>query len=260
SDYEKEPEDFAAGTCVHLTKYWDTLQALNIPREECAYGSDIDDGSNELKILEGLYGEEVERGPVRKFINRSYHEFNPNGNLQDPTFIVGIEFGSVEIFRVVVRAHAVKQTRNDKFSESDPNKYYRARNVARHMIKCVVEEQYSKLWEYDVNLKRMNPDSSVIFKFSQQQCDENPRQLLTAIRVTPNNQMYLVAYALVESNYKDTWTWFLEQLAVDLGINNSFGVVCISDKQKGLLDAIGDLFPNSEHRLCVKHFYNNFKV
>ncbi|KAK0586210.1 hypothetical protein LWI29_002814 [Acer saccharum] len=30
-------------------------------------------------------------------------------------------------------------------------------------------------------------------------------QLLTAIGVDPNNQMYLVAYALVESECKDTW-------------------------------------------------------
>ncbi|KAK3224984.1 hypothetical protein Dsin_004846 [Dipteronia sinensis] len=34
----------------------------------------------------------------------------------------------------------------------------------------------------------------------------------------------------------------------------------ITDKQKGLIDAIGDLFPNYEHRFCVKQFYNNFKV
>lgn len=32
----------------------------------------------------------------------------------------------------------------------------------------------------------------------------------------------------------------------------------ITNKQKGLLDAIGDLFPNSEHRHCLKHLYKNF--
>ena len=50
-------------------------------------------------------------------------------------------------------------------------------------------------------------------------------QLLTAIRVDSNNQMYPVAYALVEAETKDTWGWFLEQLAVDLELNNSFGIV-----------------------------------
>ncbi|KAK3222694.1 hypothetical protein Dsin_009719 [Dipteronia sinensis] len=36
-------------------------------------------------------------------------------------------------------------------------------------------------------------------------------------------------------------------------------MIKINDKQKGLIDAIGDLFPNSKHRFCVKHLYNNFK-
>ncbi|KAK3205209.1 hypothetical protein Dsin_019255 [Dipteronia sinensis] len=71
--------------------------------------------------------------------------------------------------------------------------------------------------------------------------------------------MYPVAYVLVESECKDTWTWFLEQLAVDLGINNYFGVVWISDKQKGLIDAIGDLFPNSEHRFFCQPFLQQFQ-
>ncbi|KAI9178238.1 hypothetical protein LWI28_024235 [Acer negundo] len=73
-------------------------------------------------------------------------------------------------------------------------------------------------------------------------------QLLTAIGVDPNNQMYPVAYALVESECKETWFWFLKLLAVDLELNNSHGIVWITNKQKGLIYAIGDLFPNSEHR------------
>ncbi|KAK2646807.1 hypothetical protein Ddye_022002 [Dipteronia dyeriana] len=48
-------------------------------------------------------------------------------------------------------------------------------------------------------------------------------------------------------------------LAVDLEINNSYGMVWISDKQNGLIEAISELFPHSEHRFYVKHFHNNFK-
>ncbi|KAK0597192.1 hypothetical protein LWI29_022767 [Acer saccharum] len=81
SDYEQELDDLAADTCVDFTKYWDTLQVTNIPCEEYAYGSNIDDGSDELRSLEGSDGEEVEGGPLRKFINRSYHEFNPRRDM-----------------------------------------------------------------------------------------------------------------------------------------------------------------------------------
>ena len=48
-------------------------------------------------------------------------------------------------------------------------------------------------------------------------------------------------------------------LGKDLEINNSYAIVWITDKQKGLIDAIAQLFPNSEHRFCVRHMYNNFK-
>ncbi|KAK0605702.1 hypothetical protein LWI29_029774 [Acer saccharum] len=85
-------------------------------------------------------------------------------------------------------------------------------------------------------------------------------QLLIAIGVDPNNQMYPVAYALVESECKDTRCWFLKLLGADLELNNSYGIVWITNKQKGLIDAIGELFPNSKHRFYVKHFYNNFKL
>ncbi|KAH7837735.1 hypothetical protein Vadar_017399 [Vaccinium darrowii] len=33
----------------------------------------------------------------------------------------------------------------------------------------------------------------------------------------------------------------------------------MTDKQKGLIDAVGELFPNAGHRFCVRHLYNNFK-
>ncbi|KAK3221573.1 hypothetical protein Dsin_008598 [Dipteronia sinensis] len=60
-------------------------------------------------------------------------------------------------------------------------------------------------------------------------------QLFTAVRVDPNNQMCPVAYGLVESECKDTWCWFLELLGADLELNNFYGIVWITDKQKGLM-------------------------
>ncbi|KAK2659660.1 hypothetical protein Ddye_006193 [Dipteronia dyeriana] len=72
--------------------------------------------------------------------------------------------------------------------------------------------------------------------------------------------MYHVAYALVESGCRETWLWFLELLGEDLELNNSHVIMWITNKQKGLIDGIRELFPHSEHRFCLKHFYNNFKA
>ncbi|KAK0586338.1 hypothetical protein LWI29_005213 [Acer saccharum] len=381
SDYEQEPEDIAANTCVDPTRDWESLQVAVIPHAECGSGSDLDLGSDDLRSLDGSDGEEDDGGPRRKFIKTNYHEFNPRCDLQDPIFRVGMEFGSADLFRKAIRAHAVKHRRVVKFKKNDPNRikavcmgegcqwfvyaswladhktfkikslvdehtcvmsfrnkfvnskmiaekyvgqwrvnpdwnfaglsqqlrtdtsvdasvwqYYRARKAARQMIQGSVKEQYSKLWEYGAEIRRMNPGSTVMIKCTEGHGDENPRferlymclvalkkgwkegcrpilgldgcfikgyhtgQLLTAIGVDPNNQMYPVAYALVESECKDTWSWFLKHLTDDLGLNNSYGIVWITDKQKGLIDVIREQFPNSEHRFCVKHLYNNFKT
>jgi hypothetical protein len=33
----------------------------------------------------------------------------------------------------------------------------------------------------------------------------------------------------------------------------------LSDKQKGLINAVRDVFPESEHRFCVRHMWQNFQ-
>ncbi|BBN69686.1 hypothetical protein Prudu_1103S000100 [Prunus dulcis] len=44
------------------------------------------------------------------------------------------------------------------------------------------------------------------------------------------------------------------------GIENGNGWVFITDKQKGLGNALHALMPNAEHRHCVRHLHNNFKL
>jgi hypothetical protein len=58
-------------------------------------------------------------------------------------------------------------------------------------------------------------------------------ELLCAIARDANNQMYPLAWAVVEQETSDTWEWFLGLLIKDLDINDSgAGWVFISDKQK----------------------------
>ncbi|KAK2647879.1 hypothetical protein Ddye_015368 [Dipteronia dyeriana] len=171
-----------------------------------------------------------------------------------------------------------QQLRTDTNVDASVWQYHRARNDARQMIQGSVKEQYSKLWEYGAEIRKMNPKSTFMVKCSEGDGDGSPRferlyicptalkkgwkegcrpilgldgcfikgfhtgQLLTVIGVDPNNHMYLVAYALVESECRDTWSWFLKLLGDDLELNNSYGIVWITDKQKGLIDAIENSF------------------
>ncbi|RYR14202.1 hypothetical protein Ahy_B04g070798 isoform A [Arachis hypogaea] len=57
-------------------------------------------------------------------------------------------------------------------------------------------------------------------------------QLLTAIGWDPNDQMLPVAYAVVEAETKDSWTWFLSHLATDIGVEKMGRTTFMSDQQK----------------------------
>ncbi|XP_016164217.1 uncharacterized protein LOC107606698 [Arachis ipaensis] len=75
-------------------------------------------------------------------------------------------------------------------------------------------------------------------------------QLLTAIGWDPNDQMLPIAYAVVEAETKDSWTWFLNHLASDIGIEKMRRTTFMSDQQKGLLLAYEDVIPGVENRFC----------
>ncbi|KAK0585464.1 hypothetical protein LWI29_028919 [Acer saccharum] len=162
-------------------------------------------------------------------------------------------------------ARLSQQLRTETSMDASLWQYYCDKNVARDMILGSVKEQYSKLWEYSAELRMMNPRSLVIMKCSEEAIGENPRferlyicmavlkegwkegympilvldscfikgyhigQLLTAIEVDLNNQMYIVVYALVEFECKETWFWILELLAADLELNNSHWIMWITD-------------------------------
>ncbi|KAL5557490.1 hypothetical protein UlMin_039726 [Ulmus minor] len=113
-------------------------------------------------------------------------------------------------------------------------------------------QQYARLWDYYAEVRRSNPGSTVQMKCRTVRGDDNPHfqrlyiclgnlkaswrtgcrpilgldgcfikghhkgQLLAAVGVDGNNQMYPVAYAVVESETKETWRWFSEFLNEDL--------------------------------------------
>ncbi|XP_027158540.1 uncharacterized protein LOC113760170 [Coffea eugenioides] len=85
-------------------------------------------------------------------------------------------------------------------------------------------------------------------------------QLMSAIGRDANNQMFPIAMALVESECKDSWGWFLDSFTDAIGTPIERGWVFLSDRQKGLIDCIENKYPRVEHRFCVKHMYANFKL
>ncbi|XP_019196663.1 PREDICTED: uncharacterized protein LOC109190596 [Ipomoea nil] len=175
---------------------------------------------------------------------------------------------------------------------------YRAKHKALKQLQGDDSEQFNLLNDYCEELKRSNPGSSVKMKVdSEFSVNGRPRflrlyvcfaackegflrgcrpffgldgchlkgcqkggQLLSAVGVDGDNSLFPIAFAIVEGENKDSWYWFLELLDNDLNISsNSSAWTLISDKQKGLIPAVEELFPVMEHRFCVRHMHANFQ-
>ncbi|XP_050222659.1 uncharacterized protein LOC126672747 [Mercurialis annua] len=80
-------------------------------------------------------------------------------------------------------------------------------------------------------------------------------QLLYAIGHDGNNQMFPIAWAVVQVENRDNWAWFLRCLKHDLPLEQGDGYVIISDMQKGLESAMREYLPEVEHRRCARHVY-----
>ncbi|XP_076896644.1 uncharacterized protein LOC143549672 [Bidens hawaiensis] len=87
-----------------------------------------------------------------------------------------------------------------------------------------------------------------------------PGQMLTAVGLDSNNGTYHVCYEIVESESNNSWTWFLELLSQDLEIVSNSRFTFMSDRKKGLLQAIQTLFPCAEHRNYLRHIHDNMKL
>ncbi|XP_074351338.1 uncharacterized protein LOC141690432 [Apium graveolens] len=81
--------------------------------------------------------------------------------------------------------------------------------------------------------------------------------LLTAVATDPNDGMYPLAWAQVEAENNDSWEWFIRLLKDDLRMENEGSYTFISDRQKGLVNALESQVSAAEHRFCVMHQYKN---
>ncbi|GKA97220.1 hypothetical protein Tco_0825114 [Tanacetum coccineum] len=133
-----------------------------------------------------------------------------------------------------------------------------------------VGSQYDRLVDYCDELKRSNPDTIVSMQVdplanekhlfnsyyvSIQQFKEGWKagckkiicmdgcflkgicqgELLAAVGRDANNQIYLIAWVLVQVENIENWEWFLRYMSKDLDLNDGTGLALIFDGHKGIL-------------------------
>jgi hypothetical protein len=183
----------------------------------------------------------------------------------------------------------------DMFADVSTSKCKHAKQIVMEKLLSGMKNEYNRVFDYQLELLRSNPGSIVAVKLDPSNMHQNIFQsfyvcfnalklgfkagcrkvigldgcffkgvvkgeLLCAIARDANNQMYPLAWAVVEMETNETWKWFIAMLIKDLDINNNGdGWVFISDQQKGLINAMKDYLPKAEHRMCARHIYANWR-
>ncbi|XP_072080973.1 uncharacterized protein [Arachis hypogaea] len=153
--------------------------------------------------------------------------------------------------------------------ELTKSKASRVRQFALNELQETYIEQYRRLYDYCHDLLKTNLGSSVHLKvqrppkFASERpipgVDLRPRFEMIYVMLDACRRSFMASYAVVKAETKDSWTWFLQHLCDDLGVDKIKTCTFMSDQQKGLVSTFEELLPGVDHRFCVRHLYANFK-
>ncbi|GKV06937.1 hypothetical protein SLEP1_g18754 [Rubroshorea leprosula] len=189
------------------------------------------------------------------------------------------------------RGDVFEAIRDDLGVELTPVQRKKTKDKLKKKFESVSNAEYNRLFDYANELRSKDPEASVVLQCCRQSVDTTPTflrmyvcfsalkkgflagcrrvigvdgaflkgaykgELLTAVGRDANNQMYPIAWAVVEVEKKETWEWFFEELRKDLLMGDGSRFCIMSDQQK----AVEELFPCAEHRFCARHKYSNFR-
>ncbi|MQM02623.1 hypothetical protein Taro_035398 [Colocasia esculenta] len=80
--------------------------------------------------------------------------------------------------------------------------------------------------------------------------------ILAASVLNGNNELFTIAYSIADLETYDNWVWFLQSLKKTLLSDRR--IAFLSDRGKGLKEAIPDIFSNDHHGYCFQHIMQNF--
>ena len=174
------------------------------------------------------------------------------------------------------------------------SKAYRAKEVTMKQINGSHEESYAKLRQYCEDIVNTNPASTAFIeaiddgKFKRMFVSFGAAAkgfvhcvpilgldgthlkskylgiLLSATSIDALGSLFPIAHAVVDTENDTNWLWFLTILRESVIEPNAPAfveeghLVLLSDRQKGLLDGVKNVFPTNPHGYCLRHLEDNF--
>ncbi|XP_056848936.1 uncharacterized protein LOC130499057 [Raphanus sativus] len=161
-----------------------------------------------------------------------------------------------------------------------------AREFAIHVVRGIPEQSFGKIPKYLYMLREANPGTQTFyetdvdgkFRFLFLSFGQSIRGfhtsmrkvlvvdgtflkskykgvLLVATALDGNSNLYPIAFAVVDSENDRSWDWFLRHLKLVVADERSLAFV--SDRNGSLCKAIQNVYPLSQHGICIHHLLNN---
>ncbi|KAF7817740.1 putative transcription factor WRKY family [Senna tora] len=85
--------------------------------------------------------------------------------------------------------------------------------------------------------------------------------LLCAAAVDADDALFPLAIAVVDVESDENWMWFMSEIRKLLGVNtdNMPRLTILSERQKGVVEAVETHFPSAFHGFCLRYISENFR-
>ncbi|KAL0404805.1 UNVERIFIED_CONTAM: hypothetical protein Sradi_2121300, partial [Sesamum radiatum] len=229
------------------------------------------ENEDDLVSLEGSEGSDTEKHPVYK----------ESASMKNLNLVVGMKFENAAQFRVVLRDWCIRNGIDLEFLRNEAKRVtakckvqgcewrihaspiqggptFQIKTIkgehtcARTYVNRLANASYiAKRIENAIRDHPTIPVQQLKNRIlSKCNVDVSRFKLLVAVGRDGNDNMFPIAMAVVQTENRDTWGWFLGELLDDIGGVGTGKWSFISDRQKGLVEALKDLVPESEHSKC----------
>ncbi|GMG99891.1 hypothetical protein Nepgr_001731 [Nepenthes gracilis] len=85
--------------------------------------------------------------------------------------------------------------------------------------------------------------------------------LLCASAIDADDALFPLAVAIVDMESDENWMWFMSELRKLLGVNtdNMPRLTILSERQRGVVEAVETHFPSASHGFCLRYVSENFR-
>ncbi|XP_074297175.1 uncharacterized protein LOC141627868 [Silene latifolia] len=73
------------------------------------------------------------------------------------------------------------------------------------------------------------------------------------VGVTPTVSSFLIACSMIPTESEENYKWLLKKLADNLDVTEASPCVFVTDRELGLINTLGAVFPGVDHLLCRWH-------